>query len=69
MCSVHASPEDAIEIAKNIKIQKTIGMHWGAIMLTSEDSFDPVRFRQTAKKQGYGEDNAWLMKVGETRSI
>lgn len=28
MCSVHATPEEAIQIAKDIKATKTIGMHW-----------------------------------------
>ena len=70
MRSVHASPEDAIEIAKNIKAKKSIGMHWGAIMLTPEDPFEaPERFRRAARDQGYGEENAWLMKVGETRPV
>jgi len=66
----HATPEEAIEIAKAIRAKKAIGMHWGTIMLTPENPFEaPVRFRQAAIDQGYGEDNAWIMKIGETRSL
>lgn len=36
MCSVHATPEEAVQIAKDIKATKTIGMHWGTIRLTPE---------------------------------
>tara|TARA_R110001592_G_scaffold63525_1_gene194476 strand:+ start:1864 stop:2838 length:975 start_codon:yes stop_codon:yes gene_type:complete len=70
MRSVHASPEDAVEMAIDLKAKKTIGMHWGSIMLTPEDPFEPpVRFRKAAIDQNYGEDNALLLKVGETLSI
>jgi len=70
MRAVHASPEDAIKMAIDIKAKKTIGMHWGAIMLTPEDPFEPpIRFRKAAIDQAYGEENALVLKVGETRSF
>lgn len=70
MRAVHASPEDAIEMAIDLQAKKTIGMHWGAIMLTPEDPFEPpIRFRQAAIDQSYGEENALVLKVGETRSF
>lgn len=70
MQSIHASPEDAIEIAKDIGAKRAVGMHWGTIRLTPEDPFEaPQRFRQAAIDQGYGEDNAWIMKIGESRSL
>jgi hypothetical protein len=28
-----------------------------------------VRFRAAAKAAGYGEDAAWLMRIGETRAL
>lgn len=70
MRAVHASPEDAVEIAHALKAKKAIGMHWGSIMLTPEDPFEPpIRFRQAAIDQAYGEENALVLKVGETISI
>lgn len=70
MRAVHASPEDAIEMAIDLKAKKTIGMHWGAIMLTPEDPFEaPIRFRQAAINQAYGEENALVLKVGESRTF
>lgn len=67
MQSVHASPEDAVEIARAVRARKTIGMHWGTIVLTPEDPFEPpVRFRQAAIDQGYGADNAVVLKIGES---
>ena len=70
MQDVHATPEEAIAIAKTIGARKAIGMHWGTIMLTPEDAFDtPGRFRQAARDQAYGAEKALIMKVGETRTL
>ncbi|MBK2111905.1 MBL fold metallo-hydrolase [Francisella tularensis subsp. novicida FSC159] len=70
MCSVHATPEEAIQIAKDIKATKTIGMHWGTIRLTPEPFFEPPkRFKQAAKDQKYGQENALILKIGETIKI
>ena len=70
MVEVHATPEEAISIARAVGAKKAIGMHWGTIMLTPEDPFEaPVRFRQAAIDQGFGEENALILKIGETRSL
>ncbi len=67
MRSIHASPEEAIQIAREIGAKQAIGMHWSTIRLTPEDAFEPpVRFRQAAIEQGYGADNAMTLKIGET---
>ncbi|WP_319412298.1 MBL fold metallo-hydrolase [uncultured Cohaesibacter sp.] len=70
MVEVHATPEEGISIARAVGASKAIGMHWGSIMLTPEDPFEaPVRFRAAAREQGYGEENALILKIGETRSL
>lgn len=70
MESSHATPEEAISIARDIGARSAVGMHWGSIMLTPEDPFEaPVRFRQAALEQQYGEANAWIMQVGEVRGF
>ncbi len=67
MRSIHASPEEAIQIARQIGAKQAIGMHWGTIRLTPEDAFEPpVRFKQAARQQGFGEENANTLKIGET---
>ena len=67
MRSIHASPEEAIQIARDIGARKAIGMHWGTIRLTPEDAFEPpARFRQAAAQQEYGASNAITLKTGET---
>ena len=70
MVGSHATPEEAVEIARQVGATKAVGMHWGTIMLTPEDPFEAAgRFRQAAVDQGYGAENAWILKVGETRAF
>lgn len=66
----HATPEEAVMIARDIGAARAVGMHWGSIMLTPEDPFEaPARFRQAALEQQYGEARAWILPVGEVRSF
>lgn len=70
MQASHATPEEAVGIARQIRARHTIGMHWGSIMLTPEHPFEaPGRFRRAALEQQYGESNAWILKVGEARAF
>lgn len=64
----HATPEEGVMIARDIRATAAIGMHWGSIMLTPEDPFEaPERFHRAALEQQFGEANAWIMQVGEVR--
>ena len=70
MQASHATPEEAIGIARDIGAKAAVGMHWGSIMLTPEDPFEaPGRFKRAALEQQYGEENAWVMQVGEVRGF
>ena len=70
MRAVHADPEEAIAIARAIRAKAAVGMHWGSIMLTPEDPFEaPARFRRAALETQYGEENAWIMAIGEVRGF
>jgi L-ascorbate metabolism protein UlaG (beta-lactamase superfamily) len=66
----HADPEEAIEIARHLGASHVIGMHWGAVIMTEEPPFEPPRrFKLAAAAAGYSPEQAWLMKIGETRRI
>lgn len=70
MQASHATPEEAVTIARDIGAKAAVGMHWGSIMLTPEDPFEaPIRFKRAALEQQYGEDNGWVMQVGEVRGF
>ncbi len=66
----HATPEEALQIARDLRARRLVGMHWGTIRLTDEPPFEPpVRFRAAAAAAGYGEHDAWVMRIGETRAL
>ena len=70
MQASHATPEEAIGIARDLDARAALGMHWGTIMLTPEDPFEaPGRFRNAALEQQFGEANAWTMPIGGVRSF
>ena len=70
MQSCHATPEEAIGIARAIRARAALGMHWGTVMMTPEDPFEaPERFRRAALEQQFGEANAWILPVGGTKAF
>ncbi len=66
----HVTPEEAVAIGREVHAKRLVGMHWGAIQLTDEAPFEPPeRFRAAAAAAGYDAEDAWVMRVGETRAI
>jgi N-acyl-phosphatidylethanolamine-hydrolysing phospholipase D len=70
MKAVHVNPEEAVQIARELHARRIVAMHWGTIQLADEPAFEPPgRFRAAARAAGYGHDDAWVMRIGETRAI
>lgn len=70
MKHAHTTPEQAVQIGKDLHAKTIIAMHWGTVVLTQEPPFEPpVRFRKAATKAGFKKNNAWVMKIGETRKL
>jgi len=68
--SIHATPEDALRIGKDVEAQKLIGMHWGALALTAEPADEPPqRFHAGAAAAGYAADNILTLSLGETITL
>ena len=66
----HTNPEEALEVAKNLKSKKVIGMHWGTFVLSLEPIMEPpVRFKASAEKYGFRKEDAVIFKIGEINSI
>jgi N-acyl-phosphatidylethanolamine-hydrolysing phospholipase D len=65
---VHVTPEEALQIARDVNARRVVAMHFGTFDLADEPLDEPPRrFRAEADRFGWGEDRAWIMKVGETR--
>ncbi len=70
MRQAHITPEEAVQIGRDLGIKRLIAKHWGTLQLTDEPLFEPPgRFRAAAEEAGYPEDDVWVMKIGETKVI
>ena len=66
----HATPEEALNIGKDLKSKKVLGIHWGTVLLSLEDPFEPpVRFKNAAEEYGFNKNDAILFKIGESRTL
>ena len=70
MQPVHTNPEEAIQVANDVRADLIIPSHWGTIALTDEPPFEPVeRYRAFAIENGIRDERASIMKIGETRIL
>ena len=67
----HANPFDAVEIFKDTKCRRAMGIHWGTWVLTSEDIDEPPRIlKEAMKKSGFAETGVFdTCAVGESREF
>ena len=66
----HTNPEEALQIARDLKSKKIIGMHWGTVVLSLEPIMEPrERFKNGAEKFGYKKNDAIIFKIGEVRKL
>ena len=66
----HTNPEEALQIGKDLKSKKVLGMHWGTVILSLEPIFDPPkRFKTNSSQYGYMPDDAIIMKIGQVEDL
>ena len=66
----HTNPEEALQIAKDLRSKKIIGMHWGTVVLSLEPIMEPPkRFKNSAEKFGYKKDDAIVFKIGQVTKL
>ena len=66
----HTNPEEALEVAKNLKSKKVIGMHWGTFVLSLEPIMEPpVRFKASSERYGFKKEDVIIYKIGEFGSL
>jgi len=65
--SIHASPDDAVEIHRLVNSRRSIGMHWGCWALGDEPVMkDPQRLKQACVDRGVDPDEFNTLYIGET---
>lgn len=66
----HTSPEEALNVAQDLKSKKVLGTHWGTFVLSLEPIMEPpVRFKDNAEKYGFKREDAIVFKIGEINSL
>ena len=66
----HTTPEEALNVAQDLKSKKVIGTHWGTFVLSLEPIMEPpIRFKKNNKKYGFKKDDAIIFKIGEFKKI
>ena len=66
----HTTPEEALNIAQDLKSKKVLGMHWGTFVLSLEPIMDPPkRFKDNAINYGFDKEDAIIFKIGQIESL
>ena len=66
----HTTPEEALNVAKDLKSKKVLGMHWGTFVLSLEPIMEPrTRFKENAENYGFKKEDALIFKIGEINSL
>ena len=66
----HTTPEEALNVAQDLKSKKVIGMHWGTFVLSLEPIMEPPkRFKDNAENFGFNKKDAIVFKIGEFKKL
>jgi L-ascorbate metabolism protein UlaG (beta-lactamase superfamily) len=66
----HTTPEEALNVAKDLKSKKVLGMHWGTFVLSLEPIMEPPsRFKDNAENYGFKKEDAITFNIGEIRPL
>jgi L-ascorbate metabolism protein UlaG (beta-lactamase superfamily) len=66
----HTTPEEALNIAQDLKSKKVLGTHWGTFVLSLEPIMEPrSRFKDNAENYGFKKEDALIFKIGEFQSL
>jgi N-acyl-phosphatidylethanolamine-hydrolysing phospholipase D len=66
----HTTPEEALNIAQDLKSKKVLGTHWGTFVLSLEPIMEPpIRLKDNAEKFGFKKEDAITFNIGEMRPL
>ncbi|KAL7788191.1 beta-lactamase superfamily domain-containing protein [Trichoderma ceciliae] len=69
--AMHANPFDSVEIFRDTKCQRAMGIHWGTWALTMEEVLEPPRqLREALKRKGIPEEGVFdVCDIGQSREF
>jgi N-acyl-phosphatidylethanolamine-hydrolysing phospholipase D len=66
----HLNPTEALQVHKDLKTKRSVGVHWGTFELTDESLDQPPKDLAAARKdQGVDENDFFLLSIGQTRKL
>ena len=66
----HTTPEEALNVAQDLRSKKVLGMHWGSFVLSLEPIMEPpIRFKENAEKFSFKKKDTITFKIGEINSL
>ena len=66
----HTTPEEALNVAQDLKSKKVLGMHWGTAVLSLEPIMEPgKRFKNSSSQYGYHQNDAIVFKIGQVEPL
>ena len=71
MKTMHVDPAEAVQVRRDLRAARAIGMHWGTFEHLTDEPLDEPPSRLAAERgaAGLGPDEFDVMPVGETRRI
>ncbi|KAL9048389.1 MAG: hypothetical protein Q9162_007753 [Coniocarpon cinnabarinum] len=71
MSPMHANPFDSVNIFKDTRCKRALGMHWGTWVLTEEDVLEPpVLLKEALKQKNEPEEGRFdICDIGESREF
>lgn len=69
MSAIHADPQDAVEIFRDTRCKRALGIHWGTWALTTEPVMEPPqKLREALKRRGLEEEGLFdVCDIGASR--
>ncbi|KAJ1987673.1 Protein-lysine N-methyltransferase efm4 [Coemansia thaxteri] len=68
--AMHVTPEQAVRIHEDIGSKRSVGIHWGTFVLTSEPVDEPPqRLAQAMESRGHSPQAFGVLKIGETTRV
>lgn len=66
----HVDPAEAVQIHRDLRARRSVGVHWGTFHLADESLDEPSRALARARMaQGLAEDDFFVLAIGQTRRL